>query len=365
MTKNNDKAIHPRQWRLALPSIAVALGLASVSLTGNANANDTDNQSNNQSNETLAIAIHGGAGTITRENLSAEQEAAYKERLTAATEAGYAILAKGGSSTDAVIAAVQLLEQSPLFNAGRGAVYTWDAEHELDASIMVGETGEAGAVAGVKRVQSPIELARTVMEKSVHVMLSGAGAETFAEQQGLAMVDNSSFDTEARYQQLLDAKKKIEASEQPEQQAWRNLDDKYKYGTVGAVARDADGNLAAATSTGGMTAKRYGRVGDSPIIGAGTWADNASCAVSATGHGEYFIRYHVAADICSRMKYQQVSVVEAGDAVIHDVLTDAGGTGGVIIVDKDGNIHMPFNTEGMYRASRRSGGETEVAIYND
>jgi len=312
-----------------------------------------------------AIAIHGGAGTITKADLSATEEAAYKAKLKEATDAGYDILAAGGSSHDAVIAAVQIMESSPLFNAGIGAVYTWDGAHELDASYMRGDTLEAGAVAGVKHVRSPIALAKAVQEQSVHVMLSGAGAEDFAKQQGLEFVDNSFFNTDSRYQQLQRAKEKIKASEQPEQQAWEYLDLDYKYGTVGAVAVDADGNLAAATSTGGMTAKRYGRIGDSPIIGAGTWADNSSCAVSATGHGEYFIRFHVAADICARVKYQQIDIESAGDAVIHSVLKEAGGTGGVIIVDAKGNVHMPFNTEGMYRASRVKNGETKVAIYQD
>ena len=310
----------------------------------------------------FSIAIHGGAGTITRADLSAEQEAAYQAKLTEALNAGHTILADGGTSMDAVVAAIQIMEESPLFNSGRGAVYTFDGEHELDASIMDGASLEAGAVAGVKTVKSPIALARAVMEKSVHVMLSGTGAEQFAQEQGLELVDNSYFNTERRFEQLERAREKLGVADK---QAYLALDDKYKMGTVGAVALDQHGNLAAATSTGGMTAKRYGRIGDSPIIGAGTWADNASCAVSATGHGEYFIRYHVAADICSRVKYLEQSVVEAGDAVIHDVLLPAGGTGGVIIVDADGNVHMPFNTEGMYRASRVGNGEINVAIYKD
>ena len=310
----------------------------------------------------FSIAIHGGAGTITRADLSAEQEAAYQAKLTEALNAGHTILADGGTSMDAVVAAIQIMEESPLFNSGRGAVYTFDGEHELDASIMDGASLEAGAVAGVKTVKSPIALARAVMEKSVHVMLSGTGAEQFAQEQGLELVDNSYFNTERRFEQLERAREKLGVADK---QAYLALDDKYKMGTVGAVALDQHGNLAAATSTGGMTAKRHGRIGDSPIIGAGTWADNASCAVSATGHGEYFIRYHVAADICSRVKYLEQSVVEAGDAVIHDVLLPAGGTGGVIIVDAEGNVHMPFNTEGMYRASRVGNGEINVAIYKD
>lgn len=314
-------------------------------------------------NAKFSIAIHGGAGTITRESMTPERERAYTAKLTEAINAGHAVLAKGGSSMDAVVVAVQIMEDSPLFNSGRGAVYNWDGIHELDASIMNGATREAGAVASVKTVKSPIALARKIMEESVHVMLSGEGAETFAQEQGLELVDNSYFNTEWRYESLQRMKKQV--GNPQDKQAWVTMDDNFKYGTVGAVALDKHGNLAAATSTGGMTGKRYGRVGDSPIIGAGTWADNASCAVSATGHGEYFIRYQVAADICSRMKYQQLDVVTAGDTVIHDVLLPAGGTGGVIIVDKDGNVHMPFNTEGMYRAKRVANQPVEVAIYND
>ncbi|MGM0481684.1 MAG: isoaspartyl peptidase/L-asparaginase family protein [Pseudomonadota bacterium] len=313
----------------------------------------------------VAIAIHGGAGTITRANLSDEQEQAYRDKLSEALQAGYDLLEQGASSTDAVIAAIQVMEASPLFNSGVGAVYNWDAEHELDASLMEGAQGNAGAVSGAKTVKSPIQLAREIMEQSVHVMLSGDGAQQFARQQGLQMVDNSYFNTERRYQQLLKAKDTIQKSEQSEQQAWQYLDLDYKYGTVGAVAVDKTGLLSAGTSTGGMTAKRYGRIGDSPIIGAGTWADNDSCAVSATGHGEYFIRYHVAADICSRVKYKGLSVAEAGDEVIHGVLQQAGGTGGVIIIDADGNVAMPFNTEGMYRGYMKADGESEISIYND
>jgi beta-aspartyl-peptidase (threonine type) len=310
----------------------------------------------------FAIAIHGGAGTIQRSDFSAEQETAYKQKLAEAVEAGHAVLANGGEAMDAVITAIQVLEASPFFNAGVGAVYTFDGTHELDASIMNGANLAAGAVAGVTTVKSPIALARAVMEQSVHVMLSGNGAEQFAQQQGLELVDNSYFNTAARYQQLLRAKQRLGVADY---QAYLALDDQFKYGTVGAVALDKHGNLAAGTSTGGMTAKRWGRVGDAPIIGAGTWADNASCAVSATGHGEYFIRYHVAADICARVKYQGVDIVTAGDTVIHEVLLSAGGTGGVIIIDRQGNVHMPFNTQGMYRAQRIGNQQTEVAIYKN
>lgn len=338
-------------------SLSIALAAAAFAASPGVVAQDN--------NDNYAMAIHGGAGTITRANLTAEQEQAYKDKLTEALEAGRAVLRDGGDSTSAVIAAIQIMEDSPLFNSGKGAVYTWDGEHELDASLMEGLHGNAGAVAGVKTVKSPIALAREVMEESVHVMLSGAGAEQFSRQQGLEQVDNSYFDTERRYQQLQKAKETIKKSEQPEQQAWEYLDLDYKYGTVGAVAVDKNGVLSAGTSTGGMTAKRYGRIGDSPIIGAGTWADNDSCAVSATGHGEYFIRFHVAADICSRVKYKGLSVQEAGDEVIHGVLEQSGGTGGVIIIDADGNVAMPFNTEGMYRGYFQGDDEVNIAIYNE
>ncbi|RTE87307.1 MULTISPECIES: isoaspartyl peptidase/L-asparaginase family protein [Gammaproteobacteria] len=326
----------------------------------------SDNEPNSVGDAPIAIAIHGGAGTITRDNLSREKEAEIREALTLATEAGYAVLESGGEAVDAVQAAIQVLEENPLFNAGRGAVYTYEGRHELDASIMLGDTLEAGAVSGVTNIKSPIEAARAVMERSRHVFLSGEGAESFAREQGLEQVSNTYFNTPHRYEQLQRA---LTALNQTEDEttliAHQHWDNAFNMGTVGAVALDADGNLAAGTSTGGMTAKRWGRIGDSPVIGAGTWADNESCAVSATGHGEYFIRYHVAADICSRVKYQQLSVVEAGDQVIHDVLVNAGGTGGVIILDPMGNISMPFNTEGMYRASKTSNEQLTVGIYRE
>lgn len=348
---------------LKLPTAASSLLVSAVLVSGAALLAPNALAQEANDNAKFSIAIHGGAGTITRESMTPERERAYTAKLTEAINAGHAVLANGGTSMDAVVTAVQIMEDSPLFNSGRGAVYNWDGVHELDASIMNGATREAGAVASVKTVKSPIALARKIMEESVHVMLSGEGAETFAKEQGLELVDNSYFNTEWRYESLQRMKKQV--GNPQDKQAWATMDDNFKYGTVGAVALDKQGNLAAATSTGGMTGKRYGRVGDSPIIGAGTWADNASCAVSATGHGEYFIRYQVAADICSRMKYQQLDVVTAGDTVIHDVLLPAGGTGGVIIVDKDGNVHMPFNTEGMYRAKRVANQPVEVAIYND
>ncbi|MGB1262557.1 MAG: isoaspartyl peptidase/L-asparaginase family protein [Cognaticolwellia sp.] len=316
----------------------------------------------------FAIAIHGGAGTIDKTKMSKEKRFAYESKLKQARDTGYDLLAKGQSSQAAVIAAIQILEESPLFNAGKGAVYTFDAEHELDASIMNGKTLNAGAVSGVKTVKSPIALAEKIMEESVHVMLSGEGAEVFAQQQGLAQVDNSYFDTNARYQALLKAKQKLAEKEKALnsfQAAHQSLSNEYKFGTVGAVALDKSGTLTAGTSTGGMTAKRFGRIGDAPIIGAGTYANNASCAVSATGHGEYFIRYHVAADICARMQYQGISLEKAADVVINDVLVTAGGSGGIIAIDPDGNIAMPFNSAGMYRASKSSTGVEFVGIFKD
>lgn len=324
---------------------------------------DKDGPSNTE--QPIAIAIHGGAGTITRENMSPEREEQYRQALAYATEAGYAVLEDGGSAVDAVQAAIQMMEETPLFNAGRGAVYTYEGRHELDASIMLGDTGEAGAVAGVTTIKSPIAAARAVMEQSRHVMLSGSGAESFARQVGLEQVSNTYFNSMERYEQLQRALQLLrEQEEMGDHIAYQeNWDPAFNMGTVGAVALDASGNLAAGTSTGGMTAKRWGRIGDSPVIGAGTWADNESCAVSATGHGEYFIRFHVAADICTRVKYQGKSIEQASNEVIHDVLMPLGGTGGVIVLDAKGNIHLPFNTEGMYRASKSNMQPLYVGIY--
>ena len=316
----------------------------------------------------FAIAIHGGAGTIKKEKFTPEREKAYRAKLAEAVEAGYSVLDKGGASLDAVTAAINVLENSPFFNAGKGAVYTHNETHEMDASIMDGKNRQAGAVAGVKHIENPIDLARLVMEESVHVMLSGDGAEEFATQQGVALVDNTIFDTEGRYKSLLRAKAKMKKAEdelKDYQAAHQALATEYKVGTVGAVALDKMGNIAAGTSTGGMTNKRFGRIGDSPVIGAGTFAENESCAVSATGHGEYFIRYNVAADICARVKYQGKSIEQAGNEVIHDVLMPVGGTGGVIIIDTKGNISLPFNTKGMYRATKSNISPTYVGIFKD
>lgn len=314
----------------------------------------------------FAIAIHGGAGTISKANLTPELRQAYVDKLKEAVDKGSRVLEQGGDSLVAVQTAINVLENSPLFNAGIGSVYTYDGGHELDASIMDGKTMKAGAVAGVRHIANPIDLALAVMNKSEHVMLSGTGAEEFALTQGFALVPNSHFDTDARYNQLLDARQKLQIAEKSEQIAGIEIKDlDYKFGTVGAVALDKNGNLAAGTSTGGMTAKRFGRIGDSPVIGAGTYAENGVCAVSATGHGEFFIRYQVAGDICAKVKYQQKSIIQAADEVINQRLMSAGGSGGVIAVDHRGNIATPFNTEGMYRATRRNGELAQVLIWQD
>ncbi|KPH92679.1 isoaspartyl peptidase [Pseudoalteromonas undina] len=342
---------------------SLLLGLIATSLMGLSTQALSEN-----TNTPFAIAIHGGAGTIEKSKFTAEQEQAYRNKLTEAVEAGYKVLEQGGESLDAVTTAIEVLEQSPYFNAGRGAVYTYDGSHELDASIMDGRNRQAGAVSGIKHIESPIKLARLVMEKSVHVMLSGQGAEEFAKEQGISLVENNIFDTEHRYEALLKAKKKLEASKNTSkdyQAAHKALPVNYKVGTVGAVALDKQGNLAAGTSTGGMTAKRFGRIGDAPVIGAGTFAENASCAVSATGYGEYFIRYNVASDICARVKYQGKTIDQAGNEVINEVLKPIGGTGGVIIIDTKGSISLPFNTSGMYRASKSNTQATYVGIFSD
>lgn len=324
------------------------------------------------------IVIHGGAGTIDRASMTAAQQQAYETTLKAAVDAGYQVLAGGGSSLDAVTTAVLHLEDSPLFNAGKGAVYTYEGLHELDASVMRGDTLQAGAIAGVKTVKNPVLLARAVMEHSEHVMLAGQGAELFAKEQGLQLVANAYFDTELRWQALQKARQLIDQKQNklPHQARLTTLAQptalrlspqwpaEWNMGTVGAVALDQQGNLAAATSTGGMTAKRYGRIGDSPLIGAGNFADNQSCAVSATGHGEFFIRYRVAADICARVKYAGISAAVAAEQVIQHELKPLGGSGGVIVMDRQGNISWPFNTEGMYRAKRSQGQAAEVAIFS-
>ena len=304
----------------------------------------------------VAIAVHGGAGTIKRSSLTAEQDASIRSALETAVKAGHAVLESGGSALDAVTVAVKTLEDIAHFNAGKGAVFNAEGKNELDASIMDGATRNAGAVASVHTVKNPIELARLVMTDSPHVMLIGDGAEEFGRGHGIEFVDPSYFRTERRWEQYQRAKAMHKNAA---------LDTDHWYSTVGAVALDHEGNLAAATSTGGTTNKRWGRVGDSPIIGAGTYADNRSCAVSATGTGEYFIRSVVAYDICARMYYRNISLLESATQVIMDELPLMGGDGGVISMDKDGNIALVFNTAGMYRASVNVKGEISVAIHGD
>ena len=305
----------------------------------------------------VAIALHGGAGTIERGAMSEELEATYRAFLDDAITSGYEQLREGRSGLDVVVTVIQMMEDSPLFNAGRGAVYTWEGTHELDASIMHGKSLDAGAVAGVSTVQSPIALARAVMEDSPHVMLAGAGAEAFALEQGFDPVPPEYFSTERRREALEAYKSNEQAGLQPEAD--------HKFGTVGVVVLDQAGNLVSGTSTGGMTGKRWGRIGDSPVIGAGTYADNRSCAVSATGHGEYFIRHTVARDICARMQFGDATLEEAAQITVMEELVKAGGEGGVVAADSAGNVALIFNTPGMYRASIDAAGLKVVGIYGD
>ena len=314
------------------------------------------------------LVIHGGAGVI-RSDMSPELEAQYRAELQRALAAGYAVLERGGPALDAVLAAVTIMEDSPLFNAGKGAVLNADGICELDASIMDGRTQAAGAVAGVHHIKNPLTLARAVMEKSEHVMLSGDGAERFAQQQGFAFVPNEYFQTDFRRKQLEQAKqreggKRSAALSSPGVHSLASVDGAGdgRHGTVGCVALDQSGNLAAGTSTGGMTNKKFGRIGDTPIIGAGTYANNATCAVSATGWGEFFIRASVAHDIAAQMEYRGASVGDAAAATLAKV-AKLGGDGGVVCIDRDGNVAMPFNTAGMYRGFRLSTGSTAIEIF--
>jgi len=315
----------------------------------------------------FSIVIHGGAGTILRENMTPEDEAAYKAKLEEAIRVGYEILKNGGSSLDAVEKTINVMEDSPLFNAGKGAVFTNAETNELDASIMDGKTLNAGASAGTTIVRNPINLARAIMEKSPHVMLSGKGAEEFAKEQGIQIVDPSYFFTERRYNSLLKIKEteKVELDHDDKTAFYDPTIKDSKFGTVGCVALDKNGNLAAGTSTGGMTNKRWGRIGDAPIIGAGTYANNNTCAVSSTGWGEFFIRAMVAHDISALMEYKGLTLQEAAKEVIQKKVPQLGGDGGIVAVDKNGNMVMEFNTAGMYRASMNEKGELYIGIYKD
>lgn len=314
-----------------------------------------------QEDPPLALVIHGGAGTIRKIDLSPEMETRYRQRLQEALESGYEILSRGGTALDAVEATIRVLEDSELFNAGKGAVFTAEGKNELDAAIMDGSTLQAGAVAGVTTIKNPISAARAVMEQTRHVLLSGPGADAFAASIDLEIVDPKYFFTQRRWDSLQRAKSR---EQKAEAEVRRVEPDPYAraMGTVGALALDKEGRLAAATSTGGMTNKRWGRIGDSPLIGAGTYA-NGECAVSATGTGEYFIRNAVAHDICARAEYAKISVSEAAETVIFQVLE--ADIGGVITLDHHGNPSMPFNTEGMYRGYLLGNGDSVVEIYKD
>jgi beta-aspartyl-peptidase (threonine type) len=318
-----------------------------------------------------AIVIHGGAGVIERDKITPQQEAAYRASLQQAIDAGIAVLKANGTSMDAVESAIQVMEDDPLFNAGRGAVFTAEGRNELDASIMDGRTLKAGAVACVTRTRHPISLARRVMEKTPHVMLIGDGADAFSREQGLEQVDPSFFYTETRWQSLEEVLKE-KGLPIPAKPAGAGADpahdlihDEGKHGTVGVVALDSQGNIAAGTSTGGLTGKRWGRVGDTPIIGAGTYASNRSCAVSGTGTGEYFIRLTVAREVCSLVQYKGMSLQAAADEVIKKQMIALGGDGGVIALTPQGDMVWSFNTEGMYRARASEGRPVEVEIYDD
>lgn len=349
---------------------AVALLFCSCTQIDSKSESEVGIDSSLNTQENFGLVIHGGAGTILKENMSDSLETAYKEKLKEAITAGHAVLEKGGNSMEAVTAAINIMENSPLFNAGKGAVFTHHETNELDASVMDGKTLNAGAISGVTTVKNPIDLAVAVMDKSEHVMLSGKGAEQFAGEQGIEQVDPSYFYTERRFRSLQRTKErqaKIDKEATMKKVAYAKdpFIKESKFGTVGCAALDKYGNLAAGTSTGGMTNKRYNRIGDAPIIGAGTYANNATCAVSSTGWGEYFIRAMVAHDISALMEYKELSLQEAAKEVIQKKLPDLGGTGGIVAIDNKGEVALEFNTAGMYRAHMNSKGELSIKIYKE
>lgn len=322
---------------------------------------------NLQAQKKYVLVVHGGAGTILKKNMTPEKEAAYTAALTKALQQGYDAIKSGKTSLDAVEAAIHVLEDSPLFNAGKGAVFTHDGKNEMDAAIMDGKTLKAGAVAGVTIIRNPITAARAVMEKSEHVMMVSRGAEQFAKQVGVEIVDPKYFYTKERWDGLQQAIKEDSVKTVLDHGNKKSIklgtiNRDYKFGTVGAVALDKMGNLAAGTSTGGMTNKRYGRVGDSPIIGAGTYANNLTAGISCTGWGEFYIRNVVAYDVSAMMEYKNLPVADASKKAL-DKMEKLGGDGGLIALDKNGNVAMPFNTEGMYRGTVTEDGKIEVLIY--
>ena len=328
------------------------------------NQTNKNNLQQTKKSNTFAIVIHGGAGGIKKEYFTNEQQEAYTIKLTEALDAGYAILEKGGIPLDAIQASINVMENSPLFNAGKGAVYNSEGNQEMDASIMDGKTLNSGAVAGVNHIKNPILAARIVMDSSKHVMLSGKGAELMVEKYGIEMVDSSYFFTQKRLNQL----KKIQGKEktQLDHTAFllkNELIDDHKYGTVGAVAIDKYGNIAAGTSTGGMTNKKYGRIGDSPIIGAGTYANNITCGISSTGTGEYFIRTVAAHEVSNLIQYKGVTPKEALHEVLFNQIGKLGGEGGMILIDKNGDVYWDFNSSGMFRAYKKSNGERKIEMF--
>lgn len=344
-----------------------------IALTGCNNSNNLiEGAEASTSQETgevnYGIVLHGGAGTILKENMTDSLEQAYKVKLEEAIRAGHQILENGGTAVDAIQATINVMENSPLFNAGKGAVFTNAGTNELDASVMDGATLNAGAVAGVTTVKNPIDLAIAVMKNSEHVMMAGEGAELFAKENGLEIVDPDYFYTENRFRSLerIRDREKTQLDHDDNRSAFVDpyIKDS-KYGTVGAAALDKHGNLAAGTSTGGMTNKKWGRIGDAPIIGAGTYANNATCAVSGTGWGEFFIRGVVAYDISALMEYKGLSLQEAAERVIQEKNPELGGNGGIIAIDNQGNFAMEFNTAGMYRATMNKNGDLYIGIYGE
>ena len=325
---------------------------------------NTDSTIETPTKKHFAIVTHGGAGTIKKENMTPEQEVAYHDKLQEALNVGYKVLEEGGSSLDAVQKAINVMEDSPLFNAGKGAVFNSLGKNELDASIMDGKTLNTGAIAGVKHIKNPINAARIVMDSTRHVMMAGQGAEDFAKLNGIEFVDDKYFHTEKRYNQLLKAQEREKVTLDHSAMVTKELIDDHKYGTVGAVAIDKSGNIAAATSTGGMTNKKYGRVGDVPLIGAGTYANNSTCGVSATGTGEYFIRIVATHETSNLIQYKNLSLKESLDNVIKQV-GDLGGSGGMVGLDKNANIAWSFNSTGMYRGYKKSNGENVVKFYEE
>ena len=344
-----------------IKTINLFLFLTSLTLLFACTDSNNNNTEMKQSQNRFGLVIHGGAGGMERSGYSKELITAYKTKLNEALNKGYSILENGGSALDTIEQAIIVLEDSPLFNAGKGAVFTSNGLNELDAAIMDGSNLNAGTVAGITTIKNPIKLARAVMEKSKHVMLVGKGAEIFAAEQNIEIVDPSYFRTDERWKTL----QRIKKREQNKDESYLNNNYDYKFGTVGCAALDKDGNLAAGTSTGGMTNKKYGRVGDVPIIGAGTYANNNTCALSATGHGEFFIRNVVTHDISALMEYKDFSINQAANEVVMKKLVKQKGSGGVVGIDKTGEITMTFNTKGMFRGFKTSNGKSVVKIFGD